>query len=75
MIHYDICLLCGEATPTPESWDAHRREVHVRDDEPCEICGEWDDERTVFTEFGWAHFGCATQKGYELAQEHMERAG
>lgn len=72
-IVHEKCVLCDFPTPSFAVQDFHRRVDHLRDDEPCEICGEWDEARTSVTEFGWAHDGCANQLAYDRALAHYER--
>lgn len=69
----DSCPSCGERIISYAHWDWHKRVDHLREDEPCERCGEWDDERTTFGPYGWMHHGCEGQTAYEAALAHEER--
>lgn len=69
----DSCPACGEPIEGYAHWDWHRKVDHLRDDQPCEKCGQWDDEPTTYGEFGWMHEGCRTQVGRDLAEAHIER--
>lgn len=71
----NLCPMCGEAIESYAFWDWHKRVDHLRDDEPCERCGQWDEERTLPTQFGWMHAGCANQIATEQAKAHMDEAG
>lgn len=62
-----LCPLCGEALPTWAYFDWHRQMEHDRTDEPCDLCGQWNDERTGFGPFGWAHLSCEAQKAEQEA--------
>lgn len=72
-IFHETCPACGYKSEVPVEWTFHMRADHGRDDEPCERCGEWDDERTTNGPGGWLHERCADQLATEEALRHYER--
>lgn len=75
MTFYEVCPLCDFKSSSWAMWDFHRQVEHLRDFDPCERCGQWDDERTLPTQFGVMHPGCANQLAREQAEAHIEETG
>lgn len=69
----DSCPSCGEPITSFAHWDWHKRVDHLREYEPCEACGQWDDERTQPGPGGWLHDGCSDQLAADAAAVHIER--
>jgi hypothetical protein len=68
----DSCPDCGQPIESFALWDWHMKVDHGRDYEPCDYCGQWDDEPTYFGHGGWLHERCSDELASEAARAYME---